>query len=250
MSDYIQPFRPSWAVVGSGSPVSAQRSINVDFPAFRCDGGDVPEYGVIEVTDCELQPRGGPLMLAQRPEETGEDRYKWFLNTGVKVPSGEVGSCTRSGVLLGRMTEPDATDAAGGALEFGQWFIADPDQPYTLKRTFVPPAGWAFHYLGGFEPTIRSTVGVGLFQYLPVACNIVYGILTEDLDGISDGDRWETDSNTAEARAMKRNYDDEDFDLLDETFEVVNRTNVSFTRNTRFGAQRAVGEWVITFVGC
>lgn len=231
---------------GSGNPLFDQRMRDIVWPEFVCEDDDVPPYGVIEVTGFELkQGTPGVRLTAQKAEDSYEDRYQKWINGPVRVRAGRPGFCTRAGLIEARMQDPQMD----GDLAFGDWFAADTEKEFELKRTKVP-AGAMFMYLGGFQDRYSRVLGVGIFQHLTVPFQRVFGKLTEELEAADSGDGWLSAPKEAEAKVCEYDFSAKTLSVLDETFTVANRTNVSFEEDTFFGTVRSEGEWPIDFTGC
>lgn len=232
---------------GSSSPLFDQRMRDMVWPEFVCSGQRVPPYGVVEVKGFELKSgASGVRMTAQKPTESHEDRYPKWINSPVPVESGKPGRATRSGLIVARMKKP-TTD---GDLAFGDWFVADTQTAFTLKRTKVPPPGSCLTYLGGYQATEGNNIGIGVFEYRPTGIATVFGKLSGTLSAQSEGDGWKSAPKTATAKVLEYTHSSRALTERSETFTVVNRSNVEFAVNTYFGATRCEGEWHIQFVGC
>lgn len=232
---------------GSGRPIEDQRSRNLLYPEFKCSGGDVPPYGVVEFTAVEEVSRGGLRYTARNPRDSGEDVVQWWLNGPVQVKANQPGTAQRLGILQARIAKP----TMDGNLAFGDWLVPDDENEFTLKRTNVPPAGSAFHYLGSWREQASQTIGHGLVVYQTVQVSIIQGKLTSILEAADPDDGWLDKPKTAEARVVRRmSSTDGEAEVLDETFTISNRTNVEIAKDTYFGAQRALHEWQIVYIGC
>lgn len=219
-----------------------QRLRDVFWPEFVCEDTDVPAFGVVEVTDFELKTssQSGVRLIVQAATTRDEDRYPKFINGKLPVRQNETGICTRSGLIIARMKKPTSA-----SLAYGQWFVADTDTEFILERTKVPPFGFAYHYLGGFQEREDANTGVGVFEYRPVHHGLIYVELTGALAAASSE---LSAPQTATAKLLERNWTTGAIADSGETLTVVNRWNVAFASGDRLGCDRAQGEWIVSSV--